>query len=212
MPSSTQASVPVGTEIGLRERKKTATRLALSQAAIRLCISRGWDAVTIEDIAASADVSVRTFRNYFANKAEAIAASHVERTYRIATELRGRPEEESLLVALKACVLEQFAPEGVPAPVEQRWLDAMKLLLREPALHGEVIKANSVAQDELVSAIADRLKSSEATDLYPKVVAASVLAAVAVALEHSMFAEPPVPLKPALLEGLTLLENGMQER
>ena len=48
---------------GLRERQAAETRAALSLAAIRLCIQRGWENVTVDDIAAVANVSPRTFRN-----------------------------------------------------------------------------------------------------------------------------------------------------
>ena len=60
---------------GLRERKKTETRTALSQAVLRLALERGLDAVTAEDIAAAANVSVRTFHNYFGTKEEALVAA-----------------------------------------------------------------------------------------------------------------------------------------
>ncbi|HEY0806503.1 MAG TPA: helix-turn-helix domain-containing protein, partial [Pseudonocardiaceae bacterium] len=75
------------TDDGLRERKKRETRAALSQATIRLCVQRGWDNVSLADIADAANVSERTFRNYFTSKAEAIAATHLERALRTADEL-----------------------------------------------------------------------------------------------------------------------------
>ncbi|MEV6606140.1 TetR family transcriptional regulator [Kutzneria sp. NPDC051319] len=89
---------------GLRERKKRETRLALSRAAIGLLVARGWDGVTVEEIAAAANVSDRTFRNYFSSKAEAVAASHLERALVVADELRSRPAEDPFWPAVRAAV------------------------------------------------------------------------------------------------------------
>ena len=75
---------------GLRERKKLATRKALSDAALRLAIERGLENVTIEDITAEANVALRTFRNYFASKYEAVAAIGADRAYRIGASLLQR--------------------------------------------------------------------------------------------------------------------------
>ncbi|MDR0345295.1 MAG: TetR/AcrR family transcriptional regulator, partial [Nocardiopsaceae bacterium] len=57
---------------GLRERKKQATRRALHDAALQLALERGLEHLTVEEISATADVSARTFFNYFPGKEEAI--------------------------------------------------------------------------------------------------------------------------------------------
>src|SRR5260370_1220656 len=75
---------------GRRERKKLAVRRALGSAAIRLAVERGLENVTIEDITAGADVSLRTFGNYFSSKYEAICAIGSDRARRIGAELLGR--------------------------------------------------------------------------------------------------------------------------
>jgi AcrR family transcriptional regulator len=58
-------------EIGLRERKKQQTRNAIHEAALRLIDENGLEATTIEQICHNADVSTRTFFNYFPSKAAA---------------------------------------------------------------------------------------------------------------------------------------------
>ncbi|MBD0734257.1 TetR family transcriptional regulator [Streptomyces sp. CBMA29] len=190
--------------LGLRERKKRETRVALSQATIRLCVQRGWDDVTVEDIAAAANVSVRTFRNYFSGKAEAIAASHLERMRRVADELRARPADEPLWESVAHAVEGQFAPKAGPgqgsSEDRRRWTDGVRLMLAEPALHGEIVKANAAAQEELARAVGERTGTDVARDVYPKLVAAVVGAGSAVAVEHSLSADPPVSLAAVLRE------------
>ncbi|WP_283136342.1 TetR family transcriptional regulator [Rhizohabitans arisaemae] len=170
---------------GLRERKKRETRLALSSATIRLCVERGWDNVTVEDIAAAANVSVRTFRNYFSNKAEAVAARHLDRMRAIADELRARPSGEPLWESIAIAARAQFglgAEADDEAPGADRWRDGLRLMLAEPALQGELAKANAAAQDELVQAIAERTGTDPVHDVYPELVAAVVGAGSAVAI------------------------------
>lgn len=170
---------------GLRERKKRETRLALSHATIRLALERGFDNVSVEDIAAASNVSERTFRNYFTSKAEAIVATHVERGRRIAEVLRERPADESLWDALVNAVIAQFEPPPgrVSPPGEDRYTPALQKLLSEPAVQNEVFRAHVTSQDELAVAIADRI-GTDATDLYPQVVAAVISTGLGTAMAH----------------------------
>jgi len=64
--------------VGLRERKRLATRRELQRAVLTLCSERGIDKVTIEEISRHADVSPRTFFNYFASKDSALVGDELE--------------------------------------------------------------------------------------------------------------------------------------
>src|SRR5437867_848696 len=135
---------------GLRQRKRRETRAALSRAAMRLCMQRGgWENVRVDDIAAAANVSPRTFRNYFSTKAEAVAAGHLERMLRVADELRSRPASEPLWTAITNSVAAQFEPPAQKSEAlldANRWLERVRFILTEPSIHGEVLKASAAAQ------------------------------------------------------------------
>lgn len=199
--------------MSLRERKKRETRDALSLAAIRLIAERGWSGATEEDIAAAAGVSVRTFRNYFSGKAAAVASRHVDRIRRIGEELRARPADEPLWEAATAAVLQQIVPHhDIDTPAhDQRHADGVRLMLTEPALQGEIAKAHAAAEAELVAAIAARTGADPARDLYPRLAAAALGAAINSAIDHALSADPPVPLGPTLREALARLTTGLPE-
>lgn len=194
---------------GLRERKKRETRLALSHAAIRLCLQRGWEHVTIPDIAAAANVSERTFRNYFANKAEAIAATHLERALRTADDLRARPADEPIWAALVAAVSAQFdAPETDDGAAR---MAGIRRVLAEPAVQGEILKANAAAQEELAVAIAERTGLDLATDLYPRLLAAVVGATSGAAVGHWLMNDPQGSILPLLHSAFARVRAGLRE-
>jgi AcrR family transcriptional regulator len=188
---------------GLRERKKLAVRRALSSAAVRLAVERGLENVTIEDITAEADVSVRTFGNYFSSKYEAICALGTDRARRIGAELLGRPAREPLWEALVNAVLAHY--DGADQAPDGEWLAGLKLVLTAPAIRGEYLKVNSEMQEVLAAAIATRARIDPSQDMYPQILAGAVTAAAQVAVRRWFAADPPVPLRPLLRQALDQL-------
>lgn len=165
--------------LGLRERKKQETRIALSWAAIRLTIERGFDNVRVEDIAELAGVSPRTFNNYFSSKGEAIAARHVERCRAIAEALRERPATEPLWDAIEHATADRFAlGQTASGESDPQWVAGVRLMSSEPSLQVEFLRAGAIAEAELATAIAERTGTDAVHDLYPRLVAGAVGTAI----------------------------------
>jgi AcrR family transcriptional regulator len=200
---------------GLRERKKLATRQALGMAAMRLAIERGLDNVLVEDIADAAGVSARTFNNYFASKYEAICALQQDRAVRIGDALLARPVGEPLWESVTQAVFSQFGPAvqngGAAGQPSKDWIAGLRLVVTTPALVGEYLKVQGLAQYHLAAAIAERLGTSTETDMFPRIMAGAVSAAIQVAMERWIHSDPPVPLAPLLRESLCELADGMRE-
>jgi AcrR family transcriptional regulator len=200
--------------VGLRERKRRETRMALSLAAIRLCVQRGWEHVTVDDIAAAANVSPRTFRNYFPTKADAVAAGHLERLLRIAEGLRERPDDEPLLTAMTHAVAAQFgwpAPKGEKAADTDRWRERMLFLFTEPAVQAAVLKAAADAQDALAKAIGERTGIRRRNDPYPQLLAAVVIAVVGVVAGRWLIGGASGSMVPHLQKAFDLVAAGFPE-
>ena len=118
---------------GLRERKKAATRRALHEAALRLVAEHGLDGVSVDDVAARADVSPRTFFNCFATKDDAVLGLDPADLRRPAQVLTGRPADESAVEALRAVQREQ-AEEM--AGETQLWPLRLQVIESNPGLVG----------------------------------------------------------------------------
>ena len=85
---------------GLRERKKEQTRMTIAHAAIGLFLQRGYDHVSIADIAAAAGVAKMTVTNYFPAKEDLIISAGVSVVPDLAGAVRGRAPGESPVAAL----------------------------------------------------------------------------------------------------------------
>jgi AcrR family transcriptional regulator len=194
---------------GLRERKKLATRQALGAAAMRLAVQRGLDNVLVEDIAAAAGVSPRTFNNYFASKYEAICALSLDRSYRVGEALRERPSGESLWAAVSGAVLTVYSPStSVPDP---ELIAGIRLVISSPALRGEYLKALAIMQYELAGAITERTGAEPSADtFFTRGFASAVVSAIQAATERWLFAEPAVPMLPLIETALTELAEGLR--
>ncbi len=166
---------------GLRERKKRETRLALHRAALELVEDRGLVAVTIDEIAARADVSARTFFNYFESKDAAVLGSHPDDLDRVSQLIAARPAGEEPLEVMRHVSRTLVAPAGVDPQLR---LLRRRVLLSEPSLAPALLGRNVRIEDAITAALERRLGLKPGADLRPRVLAATALAATRACMEH----------------------------
>lgn len=139
--------------VGLRERKKEATRQAVHEATLRLAIEHGFDHVTVEAVADAAGISRRTFSNYFTGKEDALLYGEEKQVRELVRAMRDRPAEETAWTALRAAVA-QFT-ERV-APPEREWALRTRLAMRHPSLLARQLANHAALERDLADAVAVR--------------------------------------------------------
>jgi AcrR family transcriptional regulator len=190
---------------GLRERKKADTRIAISRAALYLAVERGPDAVTVDDIAATAGVSPRTVFNYFATKEEAILGFDPHRKLELGQLVVDRPGREAPLTALRAAFVE--IATGVPEVAEVSRARA-QLVRDHPQLHPSYVAGYSALEHALVDAVAQRTGLDPARSSYPHLVVSTAITAFRVALDRAGPGQQS--LISAIDDAFDLLANGLR--
>jgi AcrR family transcriptional regulator len=96
----------MSTQPGLRERKKRQTRALITEVAQRLFSERGFDAVTVAEVARAADVSEGTVYNYFPTKEDLFYGGMEAFEAELVEAVRQRPPGEPALTAFRRFVLD----------------------------------------------------------------------------------------------------------
>lgn len=196
-------SSPVpGGELGRRERKKQETRRALIEAAYRLASERGPDGVTVEEIADAADVSVRTFFNYFPGKEDAMVGMDPTVLDTVAAAVLERPAGEGPLDVLRVVL----APPGADMTrMADWWTRRIELLRAHPSLVARHLAGMALLERRLTEAVVERTGADD-DDLYPGVVVAAAVAAFRLTLSRW---DGTHPLQDDLHRAFDLLAGGL---
>lgn len=192
--------------VGLRERKKLATRRAIHDAAWHVTLRDGYDRLTVELIAGEIDISPRTFFNYFSSKDEALFAPDPERVGWAASVLRTRPAGEPVTASLRAvCVAlaESFEEH------DEHWHQRIRVINEHPHLLGRQVSAFSTFERSLADAIGERTGTDPATDLFPGLAAACAVGALRVAVAHWRTTGRTARLSTLVGEAFDLLTAGL---
>ncbi|MFE6775117.1 TetR family transcriptional regulator [Streptomyces sp. NPDC057702] len=158
----------------MAQRKRQLVAHELTEAAMRLLAREGFDAVTIDEIAATAGVSKRTFFRYFASKEDVVVQLLADLGAGMRAELAARPAGELPSAALLHAVRVPIAACGDHA---DRALSVVQLILRTPALLARFLERQARWRDELATELADRLDLDPTTELYPRLAAGMALTA-----------------------------------
>ena len=207
---------PADPPASLRERKKLATRRLLRRTTLELVARHGFSNVTVEDIAEAADVSPRTFFNYFPSKEAALFGPEPSRGMslreRIAHESPGAPALDVLravMITGAGAVVDDLAElGGDPAD----WLHRMKAVRADPHLRAAHAAQMAQLERTITEALAERLGTDPDRDPYP-----GLLCAVATGLFRNSMTSwaasgGTVPLERLIDLSFRALAEGLPER
>ncbi len=189
-------------DVGRRERKKAATRKAISDAATQLFVERGFDEVSIREVADAADVSPTTVFAHFPQKEALVFDEDDAQRDMLVAAVRDRPEGTSVSDALRDLYRRELIGLAFdPTGAHRRQF--MQLITDTPALRDYASRMWLRHEDALAAAIAETTGQSE-PDAETRVYARMVLQLQILAFEHDDAA--------ATIEaGFRIFERGWRE-
>ncbi|MBM2621550.1 TetR family transcriptional regulator [Actinoplanes sp. LDG1-06] len=169
----------------LRERTRRAVQLEIGEAAVRLFAERGYEATTIDDIAAAVGMSKRSVFRYFATKEDIVVGKFEVRSGRMLEILRARPLGEPVWVSLRR-VLDVVDEEGDTRAVQ-------RMVFETPALLGVYLRLLQGMQEPVAAELVTRAEAAgipyAAEDPAPRAVTAAAFACLVVAQQTWLAAD-----------------------
>lgn len=165
---------------GLRERKKEQTRDALIRSALQQFDERGFDHVTVEDIAGACEVSPRTFFRYFASKDDVLFVHNTSQCDRFVEFLRRYLPNPSLLDALRSAVVDISAEtQGERDLVLLRH----RITQNTPSLQSRLTEKNHSWETAILAAVRPKGRLDADSELRLRLTVAASMTALRVATE-----------------------------
>jgi AcrR family transcriptional regulator len=200
----------------LRERKKLATRRSLRRIALALVAERGFSHVTVEDIAEAAEVSPRTFFNYFPTKEAALFGMDPDRITALRERVVHSAPGEPALTALRQIMASDaltVADEisdlgGEPAD----WLRRMKGAHTDPHLRAARAAQMAMVERAITEGLAERLGTDPERDPYPGLLAATAAGVFRASISFWAGSGGTVPLEHLIDQAFRALADGLPER
>lgn len=160
---------------GVAERKRQLVAGELRDAALMLLATRGFDAVTVDDIVAAAGMSRRTFHRYFASKEDVVVRFLADMGAGIVADLAARPRTERPSAALRhALWMPLLACTDHPDHTERSRI-VVRLILDTPALQARWLEHQIQWRTALAEELAARRGLDARTDAWPRLAAGMAL-------------------------------------
>jgi AcrR family transcriptional regulator len=197
-PAASGPSAPPASA-SLRERKKQATRRSLRRIALDLVAERGFAHVTVEDIAAAAEVSPRTFFNYFQSKEAALFGADPERTAELRRRIVEEAPGETALEALRRIMIDEARHRSAEIAdlggEKQEWMRHMRVTQADPHLRAARAAHMASVESDIATAVAERLGTDPDRDPYPIVLASAAMAVIRAAFMFWPVSGGAIPLE-----------------
>jgi AcrR family transcriptional regulator len=197
--------------VGLRERKKEKTRLALLDAALDLFLEQGYESTTVEQIAGAVDVSPRTFFRYFTSKDHLVLWFHDHGEEIMLETLTSRPADEPpftvLMHALRAVLSDM---QGSTPEESARFLKLRRILDENPRLIGQSVARGAQTERRLAELVAERRGADPDNDQLSHLIVAFAMSTLRVGFECPRRDGTLVEITDRMGETIDLAERSLQ--
>ena len=192
---------------GLRERKKEQTRERLRAAAFDLFTERGFDNVTVDEVAEHAEVSKSTLFRYFETKEDLVLADSRVHGQLLMATFAERPSDEPVMTSLRAALVSVVA--GLQGD-RQRFLQRTRIVADAPTLSVRALERQAAWEDDLTALVLPRLQGRDDAETRASVLAAASLAVLRVATRRWAATDDGSQLIDHLLPALDVLADELK--
>jgi len=188
---------------GLRERKKLKTRAAIQKEALRLFTEKGYEATTIEEIAAAVEISPSTFFNYFPSKEAVVYQDDLDPL--IFAAFDAQPADVTPITALRNAMRAVFSKLSAEDRASMQTRTA--LVLSSPELRAATLNQFAELVDQFAELLGHRVGRSP-SDFAIRNMAGALLG-VLIASYFATAADPHADLVEVIDKSMAHLEAGL---
>ncbi|MDH6222132.1 TetR/AcrR family transcriptional regulator [Streptomyces pseudovenezuelae] len=175
---------------GLRERKKREARQRISDVATRLFAQRGFEAVTVAEIAEAAGVAKATVTNYFPRKEDLLLDLQAEAERLLVDAIRARPPGQSVVEAVRALMHRLLAQQHPLSAVEPAMAWFGHLIAQSPALLSRAREQREYLESAVARQLTEETGDPVRADLVARLLLATATTAVVTPIRRLIAGEP----------------------